>query len=260
MEGIINVTEITDYLYCPRKVFLKRVKGLKEKPNRVMILGFLKHKIFDFLNKREPSTISGIKTNLKKEEIINLYVQEIKNISQEIFSSNFELAKSFDIGREELENQASEFLKKDILLRAQTIKKGLEKGYIGKELWENLNPKYFTEFKITSEKLKLRGRIDRVLISEKIIPYEIKTREGVYDSDKIQLAAYSLLLEDKFKREVKIGFVETNKKNHEILITKEMKARVLEIAEKIRQMKDANFQNNFNKCRFCKFKEECFDL
>jgi CRISPR/Cas system-associated exonuclease Cas4 (RecB family) len=48
---VLSITDITSYLYCPRKFYLKKVRGIKEKPNQAMIKGRLKHEILDIFNK-----------------------------------------------------------------------------------------------------------------------------------------------------------------------------------------------------------------
>ena len=98
-------------------------------------------------------------------------------------------------------------------------------------------------------------------IGEKIFPYEIKTRDEIFESDKIQLAAYALLLEEEFGKKVEKGVIETSKSKQEVELDKGQKLLVLEIIEKIRNLDKENpgFQNNLSKCRSCKFNELCFD-
>ncbi len=259
-KEIINVTEIAEYLYCPRKIFLKRVKKIKEPPTKAMILGFLKHKVFDIFNKNESMIVSNIKENITKEQILISYRNYLNEIIREI-SRNYEnLFKIFKIELLTLETQTLGFLKKDLLIRADSIKNALNLGFKGKELWRNLKPKYLTEFQIISERLRLKGRVDRIMVSDKILPYEIKTRSEIYESDKIQLAAYSLLLEEEFGKKIEWGIIETKRKEEEIFITKELKNKVLEIADKIRNMKNAPFPSNFNKCKSCRLRGECFEI
>lgn len=260
MKTLINVTDITAYLYCPRKVYLRLVKGIKEPPNKKMISGFLKHKIFDIFNKNESAIVSGIKENLSEEELQSLYKTHLTNLTQEISVTYQNMITSFGINQQELLDNVLEFMEKEIKLRVKAIKTVLNLNYRGKELWRNLKPKYLTEFEITSQELGLKGRIDRVKLENEILPYEIKTREEIYESDKIQLAAYSLLLQEEFGKKIEKGIVETKKKEEEIDITDEMKENVLEIAEDIRQMKNAEMPNNFNKCKDCRLREDCFSL
>lgn len=257
---IISVTDIITYLYCPRKLYLRLVKKVKTPPNKAMVSGFLKHKIFDIFNKNESILVSNIKENPTEQNITELYQQYSERISKEIFSNYSNAIKSFCINEEDLLKETLSFLDKDIKLRAKAIKKTLDLGYRGKDLWRNLKPKYLTEFELTSKILGLKGRIDRVKFGEEIEPYEIKTRENIFEEDKVQLAAYSLLLEEEFGKRIGRGIIEVKDREEEIEITEELKNRVLEIAEKIRHMENAEFQNNFKKCKSCDLRKECFEF
>tara|TARA_Y100000310_G_scaffold239285_1_gene242868 strand:+ start:298 stop:1077 length:780 start_codon:yes stop_codon:yes gene_type:complete len=259
MKKIINVTDITGYLYCPRKIYLKLVKGLKSPPNQAMILGFLKHKVFDVFNKNEISIVSSINENLTKPEILDLYEQNIRKLILEIINNYSNMIYKFKISKEDLTQQTLEFFKKGLSIRADSIINTINLGYKGKELWRNLKPKFLTEFQIESEQLGLKGRIDRIEFQEIPIPYEIKTRDKIYYSDKIQLAAYSLLLEEEFGKKIEKGIIETKSSQEEIIITEELKNKVLELAEELRNMSEPEYQNNFSKCKNCEFKKQCFD-
>lgn len=259
-KEIINVTDITSYLFCQRKLFLKRVKKIKEPPTKPMINGMLKHKVFDIFNKNENILVSEIKQQINSEEIGQLYNNLITEITKDVFSNYYNMAKSFGIEYPEMLRAILKLMNNDIKVRAEAIELGLSQGFLGKDLWRNLTPKYRTELEIVSPELGLKGRIDRVKIGEEIIPFEIKTREEIYEADKIQLAAYSLLLEQEFNKPVTKGIVETASQQQEIKITEEMKNKVLEIAEKIRNMQTAEFPNNFNKCENCRIKKECFEI
>ncbi len=262
MKKLINVTDITSYLFCPRKVYFKLVKGIKEPPNEKMILGFLKHKIFDIFNKSESVIVSSISEENPKE-IKNIYLEAINKIVEETSNNYYSMMSSFSIQFQDLLKPVLKSMSAEIELRIESIMESFKKGFRGKELWRELKPKYLTEFEIISEELGLKGRIDRVKLEEEIIPYEIKTREKIYDSDKVQLAAYCLLLEKEFNKQITKGVIETSEKQEIIEITQEMKSQVLEIAEEIRNLTDSsevnNFSSNFAKCEKCSFKEDCFN-
>ncbi|MFH1307929.1 MAG: CRISPR-associated protein Cas4 [archaeon] len=259
-QEIINVTDITEYLFCPRKVYLRLVKKVRFPPNQAMIKGQLKHRVFDTFNKNEPVIVSSIESVLSEREIINLYKTELLKIIQEIQVVNSNQFLMFKIDKREFSDSINKLIGKEINLRAGSVLQTLKKGFLGKELWRNLAPKYLSEFKIISENIGLRGKIDRVKFESSITPYEIKTRAGIYDSDKIQLAAYALLLEEEFNKKIEKGFIEHLEGSEEILLTEELKNKVLEIADKIRKMKDSpEMPSNFNKCNSCFFKNKCFE-
>lgn len=260
MKQIINVTDITEYLYCPRKVYLKLVKGIRQPPNKPMILGMLRHKIFDLFNKNESTLVAGIKTKINAGEIKKLYDNLLHQIVNEVSSFNSNLMFKFDIQKPEFSNSVKETTNPEINLRVNAILSGINSGFLGKELWRNLKPKYLTEFKLESPELGLRGRIDRIMFSDKILPFEIKTREKVYESDKIQLAAYALLLEKEFGKKIDSGVIEFRGNQQPVQLDEELKAQVIELADEIRNMKEGKMPSNFSKCKQCQLREECTEL
>ena len=261
MKKIINVSDITGYLFCPRKIWLKLVKGIKEKPTKQMMSGFLKHKVFDYFNKNEAAIVSNIKENLNEEQIKDFYSRNLAEIIRQVALDYRNIFEKFEINLGEFSSEVHEFMGREIQLRAESIKSFLERKIFGRQLWQELKPKYLTEFEIISDGLGLKGRVDRVKFDSEILPYELKTRAEIFEADKIQLAAYSLLLEGKYERKINSGIIESGKEKEEIEITEEMKARVLEIAEILRNLdKEPALLNNFSKCQSCRLRKECFEI
>lgn len=263
MKQIVNITDITEYLYCPRKVYLRLVKGVRMPPTKQMIFGMLRHKVFDIFNKNENALVSGIKEKISAQDIKKLYENLIENIVREQFLLNRNLAEKFKISSDEFFSSVKKSADPEIKLRIEAVMQTLEQDYLGKELWRNLHPKYLTEFRIESRELGLRGRIDRVKFNSEIMPYEIKTREGrIFESDRIQLAGYAMLLESEFNRQIEKCAVEILGKTEEVILDKAIKSRVLEIAEIIRNLKEENaaMPSNFKKCESCQLKHECPDI
>lgn len=256
---IINITDITEYLYCQRKVYLKLVKGIKSPPNQRMINGMLRHKVFDIFNKNEKNLIENIKEKINEEKIRRLYEHMLVSMANEVLMLNENLARKFSINNSDFLSSIKKTFASEIELRIQSITASLNQGFLDKELWRELKPKYLTEYKILSEELGLQGRVDRVRFSDSILPVEIKTRDKIFESDKIQLAGYALLLEKEFGKSIGSGIIELLGNQQEIELTSELKAKVLEIAGKIRSMTEetAEFPSNFEKCRNCMLKENC---
>jgi CRISPR-associated protein Cas4 len=262
MKQFLSITDITSYMYCPRKFYLKKIGGLKEKMNRAMIQGKLKHEIFDTFNRNEKNIVTSITNDINKDEILKLYRTEAIKITNQTINFNKEVLFRFKISNFDFLNEVLSKLEREIALKAESVSEGIKNGKFGDDLWENLSPKYLSEVEIVSENLALRGRIDRLEIGEKIIPYEIKTRSDIYESDKIQLAGYALLLEEKFNKIIEEGYVETETEKIEIKIDKKLKDKFLELAEEIRTMlrekKEIPISSNFKKCQSCKFQDMCF--
>ena len=246
-------------MYCPRKLWLK-AQGFKEPATSKMIQGFLKHKALDIFNKNESSIVSSINQKTSQTEIKQLYQNNLLEIAKETLSSYINQARSFGINQEDFLKQILKISEPEVKLRIEAIFQALELGFLGKELWRELKPKYLTEYEIVSEELGLKGRVDRIKIDSNITPYELKTREEIYESDKIQLAAYALLLEQEFLKPVNLGIVETATQVQEIELNQELKNKVLEIAEKIRNLEEPPCLSNFSKCQACKLQKACFGL
>jgi len=260
-KEIINITEIISYLFCPRKIWLKKIKKIKEPFTKPMLLGSLRHKILDLFNKNEPAIVSSITERLEPPQILELYKKTLSEITNEIFERNKRMVIGYKIDKFDFYQDLLKYLKKEFNLRIQTILKTINLGFLGKELWRNLKPKYLTEFSLESSELGLRGRVDRIKLEEQIIPYEVKTRSGIFESDKLQLAGYALLLENEFGKQINKGIIETLDSSEEIKITQEQKQQILNIAEQIRNIKDApSLLSNFKKCNSCSLKKQCLEI
>lgn len=257
-KQIVSVSDITAYLYCPRKLWFAKVKGIREPPNRAMILGRIKHRALELFNILEKDFIINISNPLEKEEIESIYKEIMRQAALQAFQENADIAERFSLF---VTTFLAEFLpltENEIKIRIPPLMQAM-KFYSGREIWENLSPKYKVELALLSEELGIKGRIDRVSFAENILPFELKTRgkEEVYKGDKIQLAAYALLLEDKYKTPINIGIIEAGNKKQEIQLTEELKKEVLEIAEKVRNLQE-EFPSSFSKCEKCSLREECF--
>ena len=137
-------------------------------------------------------------------------------------------------------------------------------------MWAKLTPKIISELRIDSEELKLKGIIDQVHVyDDDYVPFELKTgrtpTDGVWPSHRIQIAAYSLLLQEKFKKPVKEGFVyylDTKSRRQIVMnpfIKEEVKQIVNEVISLLENKNLPDFCNNENKCRKCGLKQTCYN-
>jgi len=263
-KKLINVSDISAYLYCPRKLYLSIVSGIRTPPNKLMIEGKLRHNILESFSKKEENLVKRITKDCPPEEFLLAYQTFLRDIAKEIFMKNNNMIEGFSVDRSELFKKILKNFEEDVMIRIISIKKGISEGFFGEELWKNLKPKYISEMKLESEILGLKGRIDRVEFNEdKIIPYEIKSRDNkIFFSDEIQLTAYAMLLEDNYKKIIQEGVVECSGKKQKMEIKPENKSTVLEIAEKIRNIDSyvPEMPSSFGKCAKCELREECLRM
>ncbi len=262
----VRVTDITDYIFCPRKVYLKRVLGYSEEDNEQKIFGSIIHSLFDKINEKEKEIIFNIKEFVEYEKILNLYNNFLIKLLEESIKEFEEQIKNLNLDKNDIKIRAYNYVIKDIEDRAKNVFNFMKDNDLyGIELWESLEPKIKTELDVTSLKYNIVGRIDRLEIYKKhIIPYEIKS--GFFRREHItQLYAYYLLLKDEFPNyDIRKGILLYAKNNHKIEIefknSSEIK-KILDIKDKIIDMidkKEDPGKKFSEKCKKCAFYNICW--
>ena len=265
-KRILNVTDLSSYLYCPRQFYLQKIKGLRKPPTQPMIEGSIRHQVLETFGKNEEKLFENLELinhTLTREKTISLYQEFLEKIIHNIFNKNLRPIKTFQINIQDLHKKIKIQMNKEIALRLPSIETAVKKGFQGKEIWENLQPKYHSEYPLISETLGIKGRADRLLISDNtIIPFELKTRtiEKIYPSDEIQLTAYAMLLEEKFNTTIPIAILESGDTKQELIITTELKQKVRDLIQEVNQVFEKNsakYPSSFSKCQNCDWEEEC---
>jgi len=269
-KQILNVTDLSSYLYCPRKFFLTKVKGMKEPLNKAMVEGSIRHKVLEEFGNNEQRLIENLEKinhTFTKESVTEFYEAYLKELIRHVLYKNERMIYAFKINSDELKDKIEMQMNNEIKLRVDSIMNTIKKGFVGKELWENLSPKYLSEYKVLSEKLGLKGRIDRLMIKDidEIIPFELKTRvsEKIWPSDEVQLTAYAMLLEEEYGRQITKGILESGNIKHEMEITEKEKQKVVELIKEVHEVLEngrAKFPSSFAKCQSCNFEEDCDKL
>ncbi|RDZ43725.1 CRISPR-associated protein Cas4 [Haloferax sp. Atlit-19N] len=137
----------------------------------------------------------------------------------------------------------------------------------GKTTHENQSTRgdWLNELYLESEEVGLKGKIDVLdLDSSRVVPVERKRAESgqYYQSDKVQLAGYCLLLEQHLNEPVEEGAIylyETDQRMH-IPITEQHRQLVRESVEQMRSMTVDSVPplvDNPRKCRSCSAKSYC---
>ncbi|MDP3765329.1 MAG: CRISPR-associated protein Cas4, partial [Nanoarchaeota archaeon] len=101
------------------------------------------------------------------------------------------------------------------------------------------------------------------------VPIELKTgkmpKDGVWPNHRIQIAAYAMLLEEKFQTKVKDGFINylDAKESRRIAINPFMREEIIQLISEIQILLKNSYPpkycENRNKCANCGIKETCYD-
>lgn len=201
----------------------------------------------------------------------NLFKKAYLAILRKVIVSNKERLEVLNIGVLDTYKKNCSFIIEESSIRASNVFDFIQaNGVFGKELWERLTPKIISEMKVFSDELKLTGIIDQVHIyGDDYVPFELKTgrtpKEGIWPSHRIQIAAYSLLLEEKLNRKIKEGvvmYLDTKEKRNMSInpyIRDEVKRIVEKVILLIKSKEIPDYCDNENKCRKCGLKETCYN-
>jgi len=204
---MINVTDLACFIYCKRKLYLKRVLGFKPKPTKQMIVGRVKHRAQELMFKNELQTLKEVKSpninNVKKALTKNL-----KNAIERAISESDKEIRHFKINTFSINEQLFFAYRKFILDRSFAITHLMQtKNLSGEALANALYPRFMSEVNLSSKSFALKGKVDLIEEQEnKLVPVELKTglapKNRIWPHDRIQLIAYTLLTKENFKKPV----------------------------------------------------------
>jgi CRISPR/Cas system-associated exonuclease Cas4 (RecB family) len=210
---MLSVTSLSSYMYCSRKLYMERVLRLAEPPKEALVLGTIRHSVFDQLNKKDEDFVKSINDSIDEKTLVDKYNQLcLKILKLSIVAQRGKL-ESVGLSPLDAYKDAKDNVLKATDLRAKNLWNFMEQHKIfGEELWLRLVPKIVSEQSVESRKMNLRGIVDHIEeYGDMYIPVELKTgsapREGCWDSHKIQIGAYILILNEMRGSDIKKGIV-----------------------------------------------------
>ncbi|MBN2112421.1 CRISPR-associated protein Cas4 [Candidatus Woesearchaeota archaeon] len=268
---MIPVTALSSYLYCPRKLFIERVLGIKiELPKEAIIKGSIRHEVYEKINKAQEELVKSIKSK-DWAFIYEIYRARYIRILKKVIITNKEQLRLIETPLTDFFREIKPMIENEAEYRAMGIFDFAGRtGFLGEELWENLIPKTKPEYRISSDSLGLRGIIDELQVYENFfVPVEFKTgkmpNEGVWPGHKIQVGAYALLLEENFGVQITkavVRYLDTNT-TRDVLINpflkEEVKSLIIRVQELLNSAEIPGFADNENKCSACDLKDVCHD-
>lgn len=265
---MIPVTALTGYLFCPRKIWLGYVA--KEKPKiefMPTVLGSIRHNAMDKAAKFEDDILTTIKPNYTPEDIQIIYRQYyMKAVNLSIIQRKKEIENA-GITMQDALNSVSEQMTIEAKIRAKYVTEfiAIKKCY-GEELKEKMQPKIISEFYIDAYKLGLNGSIDKIeKYGNVLVPMEMKTgtapREGVWDNHRIQIAAYIMMLNEKYRQEIKEGYILYENERRKVILNPFLEDEIKLLIEKVNALikseKIPKILDNEKKCSKCNLFENC---
>ena len=256
----VAVSVLCSYSFCPRSVYLSEVLGLEPDSVADLEKGLFGHELRKTLIAKQMSLLGTV------DDAVGLV-----SVLRDVLECSFEgIWKNYSsIRKEDAEAVRSEVLA-DLGALAERL------SYIAEDIGfdaalRRMSP-WRVDYPVSSGKLRLCGRIDKVMKESFYYPVEIKTcspPESVWEGDKIQVCAYALLLEEDVQAEKKIpyGFVEYARipEMRPVMNTDGLRKKVSDTRDEVFKIlegytPDICPHGNGRKCESCGLSKRCYEI
>ncbi|MFH1181832.1 MAG: PD-(D/E)XK nuclease family protein [Candidatus Woesearchaeota archaeon] len=209
---LLNVTDLPAYIFCPRKLYMRKILNIIEPPTKATVLGTLRHATHEQLSKMDETVIRQLNKDHSEDEAATLFSKNYLRALRDTVNSHRSHLNEVGLEAEDVFIDVWPFIKEEAVVHAKDVLSvSKATGLFGDDLLKHL-PKVISEHHVKSESLQLKGIIDRIeVVKGQYIPYELKTgsapADGVWPGHKIQVACYMMMLEEAFKMPVREGYV-----------------------------------------------------
>lgn len=261
---MIKLSSIKQHMYCPMKLYHDtHINQSENKDYRLAIeIKKLKIDIQDLIQKNM--------RKVKKEMVIS----EIENVLSENIDSHIrsttKAIKSMSLGLEnshinEMIDNAYFKIKITALKTKQAMTLFDKNAH---EITDMFFPNCMYSYLIKDSSLDVIGICDKIeIVDGKYYPILIKSGrpplKGVWNQDAIELVAYAILIEEEFKADVYVGFVDYEKIGDRRPVVMDVDLRkayfdiIREVKEIIENKKMPNVKKSPKKCEKCEYRDIC---
>jgi len=261
---MIKISSIKEYMYCPMKLYYKTHKD-KSKNNSCKLaieIKKLKIDIQDLIQKN----MRKVKKDMAISEIENVLSENIDSHIQStikaIKSTNIELEASQI--NEIIDN--TYFKIKITSLKVKQVMTIFDKHAF--EITDMFFPNCMYSYLLKDEGLDVIGICDKIeIVDGRYYPVLIKSSKppikGVWNPDAMELVTNALLIEDEFKTDVYVGFVDYEKIGDRRPVVMDVELRksyfniIREVKEIIMNKNLPNVEKNPKKCEKCEYNNFC---
>jgi CRISPR-associated protein Cas4 len=251
---------------------MSNVLLVEEPQKKELVKGKIWHETYERMNNSEESVVLSVNSK-DYQEIFDLYRKKYSKILRDSIIKNKSALTEFEISMTDVFAEYWPNFEEEAKEHALNLANFISCHELyGKELWEKLTPKIFSEQYFKSEKLNLSGVVDVLEIHDThggkvFVPIELKTGKfpdkGMWDGHRIQLAAYMVLLEDSGKK-VDEAVIKYRGADKRILqMNSFLRDEVLSLIDKtsavLKNFELPDFVENRNKCKSCPFKDTCYN-
>jgi len=247
----VAVSMISEFMFCPLKVYLHELLGVSEPGNSFAIR--LRDTYLDFraAAERRARKIDG---DTRADELKSILREDLEGIIRGLDEA--ERDKIMDLMFFEVEATANRIMRVMGTL-----------GLSGDMVAHVLFPPLIRDYPIKDPSLDIHGRVTMELVDGSYYPLKIKTSKppfrGVWPSDGLELTAHAILVEREFETETMVSFIEyiLPGARRPVLADYGMREYLFDILDDIRRIKDdgevPEVHVKPSKCASCGLAETC---
>ena len=265
---MIAVSSISEFVYCPAKMYLNQVQG-KEAPTNQMIHGKFVHEVRRGYEEITKQNLWRIKENMELDDIFDFIFGEVPQFTQKVSKKYSNKYGVDDSTLKSMCNDLVDDLELESRFLSLKIKRILDRTpKRGNEIAEMFFPQSLLEFPLKNEDLNLIGKIDKIeVVNGVYFPVEVKTgmppSKGVWLADALQIAAYAVLIDYELNKEVLVGFVDYIKicERRPVVVNSILHNKLFGVLDDMITMFEKQevpeFKLNKNKCEKCEYMDIC---
>ncbi len=259
------------YLYCPRKLFLERAKRSAEPSPVAGTMRRLWQQAHEKINSADESIVKGFSNIPTAKEVEDTYSRHYSGLLKQTLVENSAQLKKSGLDPARTERSMQNVIMAEARHRAGNVSAFLSSNDVhGDELWQGLSPKTRAGYRISSEKLQLSCTVDELEIYEnRLVPIKLiagrAPKEGTWPGHQLQIAAYAVLLEERFSTTINKGIARYIDKDIErdVVMNPFLREKVTDTRDKVLKLLEEDklppLITNENKCRACSIADRCRD-
>lgn len=265
---MINASWISEYIYCPIKLYLRYYDddGMETVE---MIRGRMINEILRGFEELIKRNLWSLSKDMNLREITDSLFLDVGSLIEYSCERYGEAGLMDPDELHEICQNLKWDLKFDSCLLALKASKIMTKTHkTGSDLVDMLYTPSLLELFLENKNFNLKGKVDKIELSDShYYPIEVKSGEppvkGVWESDAIQIAAYAALIQEEFKKEVSVGFVDYTQigERRTVVIDAGLKQRLSNILDDIQSLLEQGYTppivQNPLKCRACDYRDLC---